>query len=516
MPISILLLHDFMALFSGNDTARGVFIPSGKLDEKGKVLGQVFTERSMPTDEHYMAHLEGKKGLGIVPIRTDSKCTFGVIDVDDTKQFSILPKIITKHSFPLIPFRSKSGGLHLYVFFTEPVPAKKVISLLQEMRRMLGLPKNTEIFPKQSKLDENSSGSWINLPYFDAEKTDRFLSLNDKRLSLSEALVYCSNNRKSVDDLKTLINSIPMNDGPPCLQTIFIRGYTSMRNNYLFSAGVYCKSKYGDDFEHKLVEINSSLEAPLSIKELQTTIINSLQRKDYAYKCSEEPLCSLCDKSVCRQKEYGIGSSSVPELTFEQLKQFEADPPYYEWIINSKPLRFYSETEIINQTAFRTLCFRCLHVLPNRLKDETWTRVVNTALSNIQVIPIEAGDDISVGATFREYLVEFLTKRAPAANKEQILMDRVYRDEDKKVYIFRAKNLINFLIVQKSFRAFGQTEIQARLKDMRGKAIRYYINTKNSAARVWELPFEAIEKYSEPDIDSIDISFQEEFLSEEY
>lgn len=516
MAISILLLHDFMSLFSGNNTTRGVFIPSDKEIKEGKITGQSYTEKQAPTDEAYMDHLEGKKGLGIVPIRTDSKCLFGVIDLDDKSQVSIALTLVTKHSLPLIPFRSKSGGLHLYIFFNEPIAAKIVISLLQEFRTLLGLSNKTEIFPKQSKLEENATGNWINLPYFNAENTERYLIQGEKRLSLSEALAFCLNNRHSVEELKTILESIPIQDGPPCLQKIYLRGYTNMRNTYLFSMGVYCKSKYGDDFEHKLAEINSSLEAPLSLKELQSTVINSLQRKDYAYKCSEEPLYSLCDKSVCKKRAYGVSSSSVPELTFEQLKQYEADPPYYEWTVNSKELRFYSETDIINQTIFRTLCFRYLHILPNRLKDETWTRIVNTALSNIQVIPIEEGDDISVGAMFKEYLVEFLTKRAPAANKEQILIDRVYRDDERQAFIFRAKNLINFLVIQKMFRAFGQTEIQARLRDMGGNAIRYYINSKNSSARVWALPYTSIGKYVEPDIDAIEVSFIKEYADADY
>src|SRR5690606_6621186 len=124
---------------------------------------------------------------------------------------------------------------------------------------------------------------------------------------------------------------------------------------------------------------------------------------------------------------------------------------HYGWKINGSELKFYSEAEIIYQTKFRELAFRELHILPFKLKDETWTKIVNNALTNLQILTPEEGSDMSPGALFIEYLTEFLTKRAMAANRDQILVDRVYVDNEKKVYVFRSKNLINFLYFQKQF-----------------------------------------------------------------
>ena len=517
MSVSMIMLHDFMTLFRGNETTRGVFLPSGTADENGKEQGSAFTERSLLTEEDYLQHLEGKKGLGIVPIREDAKCYFGVIDLDDVATTPLIPPILRRYGYPLIPFRSKSGGLHLYAFFREPTAARKVIDVLNTYRRTLGLPKQTEIFPKQAKLENNAMGNWINLPYYKSASTTRYLIGEDgTALTLEEAINYCAARTLLTDDLEKHLASLPINDGPPCIQAIYLRGHTPMRNNYMFSHAVYLKSKYGDDFEQKVVEANSALEVPLPLKEISDTIVNSLKKKDYAYKCAEEPLCSICDKTECKKREFGVGSSSVPELSFEQLSQYLADPPYYEWMINGKLLRFYSEADIINQQAFRTLCFRILHILPMRLKDETWTRVVNTALTNIKAVSVDSGDDISIGAMFTEYLTEFLTKRASAANKDQILMDRVFKDDELHAYVFRSKNLVNFLVIQKTFRAFGQTEIQARLRDLGGKAIRYYVNKQNSTLRVWTLPFKGLETFVEPDVDQVSIDFMEEFENEQY
>lgn len=501
-------MHDFYTLFLGNESAYGVFTLTGEKDENGKALGVASTERKEIKEQDYVTHLSGKRGIGVVPIRSDAKCSFGVIDVDDASLFKTIPPVIRKHGFPLVSFRSKSGGLHLFIFFERPESAAKVIALLRTYRRALGLSAKTEIFPKQAKLEPDAVGNWINLPYFNCDKTDRYaIGPKGEALSLDEAVSVCAKFRTSLGVLSSM--ELPLMDAPPCLQAVYLRGSTVMRNNYLFSQAVYLKNKYGDEFEQKLVEINAALEVPLSVKEISDTIINSIKRKDYAYKCSEEPLSALCDKTECKKRKYGVGSAEVPELSFEQLTQFLADPPYYEWMVNQKNLRFYSETDIINQFAFRTLCFRIIHILPMRLKDETWTRVVNTALQNIKTVAVDQGDDISIGATFKEYLVEFLTKRAKAANREQLLMDRVLVDEELSSFVFRAKNLMSFLIVQKTFRAFGQTEIQARLRDLGGKAMRYYVNRQNSSLRVWSIPISALEMFVEPDIDQVDVNFME-------
>ncbi len=71
----------------------------------------------------------------------------------------------------MIPIESKSGGLHVYVFTKEKVPASLIREFLSNLLFLFGLPSKTEIFPKQTTLGKNqngerTSGSFINLPYF--------------------------------------------------------------------------------------------------------------------------------------------------------------------------------------------------------------------------------------------------------------------------------------------------------------------------------------------------------------
>lgn len=277
----------------------------------------------------------------------------------------------------------------------------------------------------------------------------------------------------------------------------------------------YYKAKFGDAFDSYTMEANLLLSHPLTAQEVAAAVTSN-KKKEYSYKCGDEPLKALCCKRECSARKYGVGGDSVSELVFEELCQYTATPPYYEWTVNGKSLRFLDEDEIIYQNAFRKLCMRRLHILPRRLKEDAWGRIVNNALKNVVIKRIDDEDDVSPGAMFREHLVEFLTRRAMAATKEQILFDKVFYDDALQSYIFKPRNFLSFLIGQKQFRFFGQTEVQATLRDMGGGPLRYYINEKNTATRVWSLPKKSIYTFIDVVQDEAPMEFKEEYKDEAF
>lgn len=517
MSISVLTLNDFASAFSGNTNSFGVNKTSEEVDESGKRKSENFTKSEKLEFSHYKDHLEGKTGLGVVPIRADNTCSFSVIDVDVYGQDHLrMLRMLKKTGIPLVPFRSKSGGLHLYMFWESPIKAKDAVFIMNAIRRVLMLDKKTEIFPKQTYIKADSAGNWINLPYFNADKTERYaMDESGRAMSIDEALYFIRDHMQTKANIEQILANLPLADAPPCLQALYLAADISYRNLYLFSLARYYKTKVGDDFEFAIVEANNLLTKPIPIEELQKTIIATHKKKEYSYKCKDEPICSICDKEECKKRKYGIGGDFVSELSFGDFIQYASDPPYYEWIINEKPLKFWSEADIIGQNAFRNLCFRHLHILPGHLADPAWTRIINNALQNMTVKEVEQETDISSGALFLDYIAEFLTSRAMAVNKEQILADRVFKDEEKRAYVFKPKQLLVFLIQQKQFRYYGLTEIQDRLKAMGAVPSRYYVDADNKTVRVWLFPFEAISKYVDADAGEIKVDFTPEEKSDE-
>lgn len=514
---SFFLIGNFKeTFFLNNQDCYGVYTPPQKTKDNkdNKEEGSYYTKKEKIKNEIINNHLEGKIGVGSIPISRENKAKFGIIDIDnynDTYTNNVID-LIYRYNMPLLPFQSKSGGLHLYLFFVQEIEAKKVKEYLKKFITILELSNDTEIFPKQDFLEE--TGSFINLPFFGENR--QLIKKDYKNYSIVEAFDIIKNRKVTIDELDLFFNNIPLFDAPPCLQAIYLRNDTQFRNNYLFSLGVYYKSKHGDDFEKYLTEANNRLKNPIAIDELSKTIINTHNKKDYSYKCNDSPLNDLCNKTECNNRQFGIGSSNISKLSFGQLTQYLSDPPYYEWIVNDKILRFNNENEIIKQDKFIVLCFRLLKIMPCKLIYKKWAKIINTALNNMVEVKIDEADDISIGNTFMTWLYYFFEQTAEAKNKTQILIGKPYKDQELKSYIFKPTDLFTFLETR-NFRAYTTNDIRYKLKDIGGESTRYYIPENKATTRAWKLPFEALEKFGDnPEVPLIDFKEEDIFSGEEY
>jgi hypothetical protein len=496
MAINPNTIADYIRFFSGNEKNYGEHIYNFNGEGKENGSNSTITNKLL-TQVQYKDHLEGKKGLGIIPIKADSNCLFGVIDIDLYENLNMYISAIEKNNLPLVPFRSKSGGLHLYMFLKNPVAAKSLIDLLSKFVFLLGLDilvkqklnKMVEIFPKQIKIQENNPGNWINAPYYNAEKTKQYAIKDGKPLSLDDAIFLIRERQTTIGAAVDLIKELPFNDGPPCLETINVLNIlerNSGRNNYLFSCGVYLKKKDEDIWQQRLQDINNSLPESIDQKELDGTIIQSLNKKDYIYKCNDTPCVDFCRKNICKKREFGIGKEDgyFSELIYGKLFQIKINEPYYEWQVKVneadefKLLRFRNEDEIIKQDAFLRLCFRELHILPAQLKKNVWFALVNQCLKELEIKDVDKNDDTSPFAIFKSIFIEFIADKAKAQNKEQILQRRVFFDEELQLYCFRVTDLIVYLYTVKNFRYYTPQEIHGILRDLKVKGHKIFTNNK--------------------------------------
>src|SRR6187549_134537 len=113
-----------MDLFEGSETHHGTH-GAPELDENGvkwNIKTTARTLRGPATLELWQEHLSGKTPLGVIPIRNDSTCRWGSVDIDeyDVDAVEVVGKVEAA-KLPLVPCRSKSGGLHLFMFAQEYV-----------------------------------------------------------------------------------------------------------------------------------------------------------------------------------------------------------------------------------------------------------------------------------------------------------------------------------------------------------------------------------------------------------
>ncbi len=488
-------IEKFASIFDGLKEAYGYF-KIEKTGANGKAQGKAGVTREPRTKELWENHLLGNSmGIGIIPINEDNCCKWGCIDIDQYPlDHKVLVQKIRKLKLPLVVCRSKSGGAHCFLFATEWVEARDMQKALQHMSSALGYGES-EIFPKQVKLhlDRGDVGNFLNLPYYDAENglryaflddgtsasIDEFYELHDKYKQTPEEVVKLQVVGNKETDL--------LNDGPPCLQ-ILCKAKISEggRNNGLFNIGVYLRKAYPDSWESEILKYNMDfLSPPLPLPEVNV-VAKQVERKDYAYKCSDAPINAHCNKDLCRTRKFGIGAA-VAGATIANLRKYNSVPPVWFMDVNGEPLELDTEA-LMNQMQFQKACMEQLNFMPRSMAKQQWESRISTLLTEMkdnESAIIEVAQDASISGQFYDYLEEFCRHQQQAQDKEEILLRRPWTDEDSDITFFRLKDFEGFLRKNKFFE-YKSHKIAQRLRDINGESV--VLKIKGRAVRVWQIP----------------------------
>ena len=480
-----------MQAFRGSDLGYGTYVSSEDNGE-GKVGGKALTLRGKPTRQQWDDHLNGKEpSLGIIPINEENNCYWGCIDIDE---YPLNHKEISQKikKLPLVMFRSKSGGAHLILFSKGPVKAKIMRKTLEDIASNLGYS-SAEIFPKQDfiLLDRGDLGNFLNLPFHNAKNTTRYAFKEDGTSATLEEFfdIY---DRKAMEPNDVAKVKIPVEEelipnGPPCLQRLCSQGFPQgHRNLGLFSLGVYARKAFPDEWEKKVEEYNQKYMNPaLDFKEI-TTLIKSLQKTDYNYKCKEDPIKPFCNANLCRTRKFGIDAGNVPRFT--NLSKLDTEPPL--WFLNVNGQRVELDTEQLqNQYKFQRACMDQINEMPTKMREMVWTQLIQSLYEDINIIdaPPEAG----ITGQFLDLLKDFCTSIGQAETKEEILLRRPFTEKGKTY--FKLEDLEKYLR-QNDFKKLGRNKIFSILRNQGANPVT--IRIENQQHRVWIIK----EFEKEPDI----------------
>ena len=484
-----------MAIFDGLKEAHGYF-KIEKTAANGKAQGKAGVTREPRTKKLWENHLSGKgNGLGIIPINEDNMCKWGCIDVDQYPlDHKMLVDKIRKLKLPLVVCRSKSGGAHCFLFSKEWVPAKDMQKSLQHMSAALGYGES-EIFPKQIKLhlDRGDVGNFLNLPYYDHENGLRYAILDDgTSAELNEFIDLYEKYAQTPEEVVKLQivdtgETDLMKDGPPCLQILCKQRISEGgRNNGLFNIGVYLRKAYPDSYESEILRYNMEyLSPPLPLPEVNI-VAKQLDRKDYAYKCSDAPINAHCNKELCRTRKFGIGAA-VAGATIANLRKYNSTPPVWFMDVNGEPLELDTEA-LMSQPLFQKYCMEQLNFMPRSVAKQQWESRISTLMTEMrdnESAIIEVSQDASISGQFYDYLEEFCSHLQQAQDKEEILLRRPWTDEEEEVTYFRLKDFESYLKKNKFFE-YKSHRIAQRLRDINGDSI--VLKIKGRAVRVWKIP----------------------------
>ena len=518
----------FKSIFYGLDRAYGQYKSDGQL-VNGKAGGQAFIKKAPVTDQLWIDHIEGRDpSLGIIPIRDDSTCIWGCIDIDTYPvDYKKIVKKIRDLELPLVMCRSKSGGAHVFLFLKEPVQAKILRDKLIEWAGELGYA-NCEIFPKQIeiKADRGDTGNFLNLPYHGGDDSMRHgFSDDGSGASLDDFFslydTYCADG-KSLNNIKAKRKKeiSDLDDGPPCLSTLMSQGIPQGgRDNTLYQYAVYAKKKFSDDWQNKLNEFNVKyMEKPLDFKQVEKTI-RQHEKKDYQYKCKDQPMCGVCSPIQCRSKQFGIGDDIHHQIS--DLTKFQSDESTWFLNIDGKRIKLSSD-QLYNQHQFRLACMNEINEMPTMLNTNAWTRKLQALLKDVHVI--EMPHEITKTGRFETLLEQFLEDQGQAEDiselkigkalfEEKEYTDKV-KDENgerevtiKKMTAFFKSDKLQKFLEKHRFKDFSTTEMTAHIRNkLGGGDIRRKIDKKT--VYLWYLPWQRKE---EKDLDIPDMGEETPF-----
>ena len=391
-------IKKFIEFYSGLKRSYGyATMDKAVLSDEGK-LKPVYGWTGYPiTDNDYVQHLEGKRAIGIQPCDDEGKARFGAIDIDDKQHsyknfpFQKYIDLIIKYNLPVIPVKSKSGGLHLCVFFKEKVSALFIRNFFDKILMTLGLPSNIEIYPKETELGTKSDGTpddghFINLPYFN--KTERvalnphggiftfeqFIKVVELNLQTEESIEQFNKTH-----IKTLLNggNDEFLEGPPCLQIMTKNKLVDGRDRFLYNYMVFAKKAYPDNWEEKVKEAaRNYFEYDKNWDDKKVEVkIRSWRKETKGHTCNEDPIKDFCIKSECIKRQFGILSDKkkrYPKVS--GLQKYDYPEPEYTFNIE-KPdgsgvisCRAKNIRQITNQLEMRNLIGNAAGFVPPMVK----------------------------------------------------------------------------------------------------------------------------------------------------
>jgi len=448
------MVEEFKKIFEGFNEAHGYTYKTGERDDRGKEKTKSGFERKTVTDDLWQRHLNGEPpALGIIPINENNQCKWGCIDIDqyDFNHKKIIEKI-RKLKLPMIMFRSKSGGAHIFIFTKEFVSAKLMRIKLKAIADLLNY-QSCEIFPKQDEVlvREGHLGSFLNIPYYHGVKGMRYAIDDDgNAMSLEKFFEqynqYALEDEISLDELKIKKPKVKesFQDGPPCLNRLADEGFgEGGRNNALFNIGVFYKKIDPDNWKDLVEEANQNYMVPQLKAAEVLGVIKSLERKGYdKYRCKDAPINSVCNAGLCKTKKFGVGyeEESLPEL--RNLTKITSKPPEWFLEVDGKVIKLKSE-ELHNPNAFALACLDQANLVIPSLRANDWREgILRPMMENIQEIkPLESLDQDN---QLENLLYEFTVNRPAARTKEDMLNKMSWTDEEDSFSYFRLEDFYNF------------------------------------------------------------------------
>jgi hypothetical protein len=218
------------------------------------------------------------------------------------------------------------------------------------------------------------------------------------------------------------------------------------------------------------------MSPPLPAEEV-AALVKNLEKKEYNYRCSDQPCVAYCNSTLCRTRRFGVGGNDeFPVLS--GLSFLDTDPPLWFADVDSQRIELTTD-QLQNYRAFHKAAMEKLHVCYMTLKQDTWFKMINSAMKD--AIKIEISAEVSTGGHFRELLEDFCFTRHRGETKDDLLSGKPWEDEEGRRVYFRLRDLVDHLD-RARFTSWGRNEVARELKKIGGTS---FFNVRGKGLNAW-------------------------------
>ena len=441
----------FLDIFDCQRENYYTFVEEGKRERDSKTEGKYDRYEETVTVDVIEKHLNGIISVGLIPTRRDGTCSWGVIDVDGAiyhkDPVPVLKKIREK-GYPLVPYRSKTSGLHLYLHIKGSVSAAEMRKKIHALAADLGFGGTlADKFPNEDAITKDKNGKYkvgkcVNMPYQGTTKgycTRYCLTDDGKAISIDDFFDYVEKFRitpKQFDDLTIQTENKEQNgpepewnEYPPCTQA-FISNKVGegQRNNALFNLAVLAHLKNPDQLKTELYERNKTcMNPPVERDSELDAIVAQIKDKEYFYQCETPIAKQFCNKEACRKRKYGIGPNQyIP--TVDSFFKHNTNPPYYVLTMEGNQIQLLGK-QIVQQQLLREELFDQADIVWQTLNKRDWNMfLVSLKAMQKEVEDMKPGDDEK--EDFNYYTRMFIQETEPGDDISQLQAGYIFKDEE--------------------------------------------------------------------------------------
>jgi hypothetical protein len=217
------------------------------------------------------------------------------------------------------------------------------------------------------------------------------------------------------------------------------------------------------------------MKPPLGNKEVET-ITQQLERKEYFYKCDDQPIASFCNKELCITRKFGIGPGQKSN-DLGSLTKINGDPPI--WILDVDGQRVELSTDsLVSQMQFQKDCLSQINLFPKTMSTKAWQGRMQVLLSQLTIV--EVPPEATRKGEFEDHLTSFCCDRARGTDREDVLQGISVWAEGK--VFFQVKDLKRYL-TNNQFNYYSAVHIGLRLREF--GADKMFWNVKGKGVHVW-------------------------------